>query len=58
VSCCSIAQHDALKLDRERWSALLFVGVQNDDDGRPELELRNCACGSTLAIAITPEVTP
>lgn len=29
------------------WSLLKFVGSMQDDD--PPLELRNCACGSTIA---------
>lgn len=36
----------------EAWQALPYVGVQRLDD-EPDLELRNCACGSTLAIPVT-----
>ncbi len=53
-------QHAAMKADRETWSKLELVGVQRapatDDDEGYSLELRNCACGSTLALRI--EVKP
>ncbi len=37
------------------WSTLALVGVQDDGAGLPDsvLELRNCSCGSTLAIPAT-----
>lgn len=47
---CSI-DHAALKADDAAWNALDLVGFQEDydDDGnRSDLELRNCACRSTL----------
>lgn len=48
--------HDALKIDVALWNRLPLVGVQHApaDDWGPEerLELRNCACGSTLAVSI------
>jgi hypothetical protein len=34
------------------WSSLELVGEH--DDGVDLLELRNCVCGSTLAVAIAP----
>jgi len=39
--------HHTLR-DPSAWSALPLVGVQEVADG-PHLELRNCACGSTLS---------
>lgn len=35
------------------WAALPLIGFQDFGDGEP-LELRNCACGSTLAIEFKP----
>lgn len=50
--------HAALKRDASAWSTLLYRGVQvvDPDDGLPPdvLELRDCTCGSTLAININP----
>lgn len=46
-----LVDHDALKLDPAAWQALHFVGIQ-DGAGGPDLELRNCRCGSTLAIEL------
>ena len=46
------ADHEALKRSPV-WSSLRLRGYQvtEDDDGNPaHLELRDCACGSTLAI--------
>jgi hypothetical protein len=51
---CSTQTHEAVKLDVSAWSALHYVGIQpgyndqGDPDPREDLELRNCACGSTL----------
>lgn len=42
--CCGIAYTSAT------WELLELVGYQEDEVER--LELRNCRCGSTLAIAI------
>lgn len=42
------AAHDRLKRSTDTWVALDLVGVQLVDD-ELTLELRNCACGSTLA---------
>lgn len=39
--------------DRAGWEALPYVGVMRFDDGEPGLEMRNCACRSTLAIEVT-----
>jgi hypothetical protein len=53
VTCA--ADHNAIKADAMLWALLPYVGVYPgipDDDfgpGCPPLELRNCACGSTLA---------
>ncbi len=44
-SCGCGRIHDAFA-----WIALPYVGVMADDV--ESLELRNCACGSTLAIAV------
>jgi hypothetical protein len=53
---CSQALHNALKADDAAWATLPLVGVQHidaDEDGPAEsLELRNCACGSTLCKSI------
>lgn len=43
--------HEALKQDEARWSALEYRGLQRtyDEPGFPtHLELRNCECGTTL----------
>jgi hypothetical protein len=52
VSPCSVASHDALKADNAQWSALPSAGVQHvhaDDTGAAyDIEMRTCACGSTL----------
>ena len=37
--------------DAEKWAALPLVGIQRLD-GEPDLELRQCKCGSTLAIEV------
>ncbi len=52
VACCSIASHEALKLNDALWASLELNGVQEDydDEGnRADLELRTHSCGSTLA---------
>lgn len=36
---------------RESWDALPLVGIQHVDEGL-DLELRNCGCGSTIAIEL------
>jgi len=41
--------HEALKRDPAAWSRLEFRGIQQSfDDHGTEIELRNCACNSTL----------
>lgn len=47
--CCKAAIGEHL------WSALLYRGVQ-EDEVQP-LEMRNCRCGSTLAIELVLPVT-
>lgn len=48
--------HEALKRDAAAWSRLAYVGMQRvpaDEYGPAEAyELRDCSCGSTLAIQI------
>lgn len=46
--CCDQATHDALR-ESDAWNRLPFVGYQDDGAGE-RLELRNCPCGTTLAI--------
>ena len=48
-TCACGAVHDAA-----RWAALEMVGRHHDDEFPvfPDLELRNCICGSTLAIKV------
>lgn len=52
MTTCTTEFHAALKLDATRWALLSYVGVQvieaDDDEPEERLELRNCACGSTL----------
>ena len=45
--CCSQAAHDELKAGPS-WQFLEYLGIQATEDG-PDLELRNCECGATLA---------
>ena len=55
---CSKAYHDALKRSPLAWQRMEYVGRQPTyDPERPgvQLELRNCSCGSTLAVEIEPE---
>lgn len=42
--CC------AIEYTSVQWDALPFVGNQLDGDGM--IELRNCSCGSTIAIEV------
>lgn len=56
--CDAKIDHEAIKLDEARWSALVYVGIQPtyDEPGKPtHLELRNCTCGSTLCKPVTKE---
>ena len=39
------------------WTELAFVGFMEDGDGG-RLELRNCTCGSTLAVEVEPSGLP
>ena len=41
--------HEAIKDDNVLWSRLVLRGIQPSYDIFPDLELRNCICGSTLA---------
>lgn len=43
-TCCG-TPHDAFA-----WSRLPYVGVMRDEEGA--IELRNCGCGSTIAVEI------
>ncbi len=55
---CSTATHDAIRATPAAWQSLPYVGQQDSetDDGTPcVLELRNCDCGSTLAIELTDD---
>jgi ABC-type branched-subunit amino acid transport system ATPase component len=62
MSACTEAQHEAMKASPEAWAALEFCGIQKHPaetiggvaySAEPALELRNCACGTTLAIEVT-----
>ncbi len=44
--CCG-RNHDA-----HRWASLPFVGTMASDTDGIDLELRNCACDSTIAIEV------
>ena len=48
--------HDAIKADPQRWVKLVHIGdtvFEADETGPAErIEMRNCTCGSTLAISI------
>lgn len=48
--------HAAIKADPARWAALPRIGDQPveafEDEPAYRLELRNCICGSTLAVEI------
>lgn len=48
----AVPYHEDLKLDPIRWEGLDLVGYQEYDDNE-YLELRNCPCGSTIAIIKT-----
>lgn len=49
---CSRASHEAIKADAVQWVRLRYVGTQHFGDGGPSTEMRNCSCGSTLAIDV------
>jgi hypothetical protein len=39
-----------------QWGALKSLGIQSfEDDDIPPLELRNCMCGTTLAVEVKKE---
>lgn len=38
---------------RPEWVALRYVGMQLDLAGGPQLELRNCPCGTTLSVEVS-----
>jgi hypothetical protein len=46
--CC------ASEYDTAQWLMLPLVGTQHGDEQLPSLELRNCKCGSTLAVQLPP----
>lgn len=51
---CTNASHAAAVSNDDTWSMLKPIGTQQVDE-RESLELRNCACGSTLArVVYTP----
>ncbi len=51
---CPAAVHAALRADRARLEAeTVHVGFMRDGYGG-RLELRNCPCGSTLAVVVEP----
>jgi hypothetical protein len=57
---CSIADHDQLKADLERFRRLPFAGYQDAGDGLLA-ELRNCeavGCGSTLSLMVDADGNP
>jgi hypothetical protein len=41
-----------LVYDVDTWRELAFVGVHREGGGYPDLELRNCSCGSTLCLEV------
>lgn len=41
-----------LKYTASGWAKLKLLGIQRLDPQDPALELRNCSCGSTLAIEL------
>jgi hypothetical protein len=57
---CSIADHDRLKEDLERFRRLPLAGYQDAGDGLVA-ELRNCeaaGCGSTLSLMVDADGKP
>ncbi len=44
--------------DADAWEKLSYVGVQKGDPDIevPDLEMRNCSCGSTLAITCPKDI--
>lgn len=54
MNMCTQAKHDKLKADPVAWKGLFYVGIQEVDETY-SLELRNCPCGSTIAIRVEPK---
>ncbi len=56
ASTACLQPHETLKADRSLWTSLKFIGYQRipADETGPAwcLELRNCGCGSTLAVEV------
>ncbi len=53
--CKAGFNHEALKADKTQWITLTHIGNQRYDYSETEyevLEMRNCKCGSTLAVII------
>lgn len=46
---CETAVHEAIKASEKAFAACKLIGFQRGVANGPALELRNCACGSTLA---------
>ncbi len=55
---CTRESHERAKHDTAAWLAMVYIGTQRipaDETGPAEaLELRNCACGSTLCRKVKP----
>ncbi len=52
---CTIASHEASKLDLACWANFKLIGIMHaEEDEKYSLELRDCTCGSTLAKKIDP----
>lgn len=58
---CTVALHEALKLDDEPWYRLTFAYVEHwpgDDIDPPcDTEFRHCTCGSTIGRVLEPAPT-
>lgn len=41
-------------ISEEEWETLRYIGIQSvpPSFGMPDLELRNCVCGSTIAVVV------
>lgn len=54
---CTQATHARLKRSTKEWqAATTLLGIQRFADDGPDVELRNCRCGSTLAREIRQEI--
>lgn len=50
---CSPEQHEHIRTTPELWARCTPLGMQEQGEGYPPLELRNCfCCPSTLAIEL------